>query len=254
MLSCLSRALGRRIERRGRTHASRRKRIPVDRGRRQGRKEDGVKAPRKGMRIAASLMAAALGRLPAGEPVDLTRPFEGDRDTICLFHLDDVAGEAVKDSVPGGKPGRVKEPATAEGMFGRALSCDGEKGWADVDGLAKVEGLRALTVECWVKLRDRAAGDVICRGGQYMIRLSTSVTASFWIDGAWRYVSGTASVPVGRWTHVAITWDQGKKEVAIYLDGRLDTAGTPEGIADGVLGGGLALLRVGGHTGQSPAP
>ena len=111
--------------------------------------------------------------------------------------------------------------------------------------LAKTEGLRTLTVECWVKFRGRAAGDVVCRGGQYMIRVSNSVTASFWIDGAWRYVNGNRSVPVDRWTHLAITWDQGTKQAGIYLDGRLDVAEVPEGVTDGVLGGGLSHAAAG---------
>jgi len=208
----------------------------------------------KGMRIAALVLAAALGRLAAAEPVDLSKPFEADKETICLFHLDDVTGGEVRDSVPGGKSGKVKEPVSAEGRFGGALSCDGDKGWADVMDLPKMEGLKALTVECWVKLRDTPAGDIVCRGSQYMIRISTSVTASFWIDGAWRNVNGRRPVPVDRWTHLAITWDHRKETVGIYLDGRLDLAQTPDGIADGVLGGGLSLLRLGGHTWQSPAP
>jgi hypothetical protein len=199
-------------------------------------------------------MAVGLGRPASAEPVDLSKPFEADKDTICLFHLDDVAGGEVKDSVAGGKSGKVKEPMPAEGKFAGALNCDGDKGGADVTGLAKREGLQALTVECWVKLRERAAGDVVCRGGQYMIRVSNSVIASFWIDGAWRNVTGNRTVPVDRWTHLAITWDQGKKKVGIYLNGRLDVAETPEDVTDGVLGGGLPMLRLGGHTWQSPAP
>jgi hypothetical protein len=186
--------------------------------------------------------------------VDLSKPFEADKDTICLFHLDDVAGGEAKDSVAGGKSAKVKEPMGAEGKFGGALSCDGDKGWADVTDLAKMEGLKALTAECWVKLRGRAAGDVVCRDSQYMIRLSTSVVASFWIDGAWRHVNGNRAMPLDRWMHLAITWDQGKKKVGIYVNGRLDVAETPEGITDGLLGGGLRVLRLGGHTWQSPAP
>src|SRR5574340_648525 len=204
--------------------------------------------------IAALLVVAGLCHLASAQPVDLAKPLEADKDTICLFHLDDVAGGTVKDSVPEGKSGTVKEPTAAQGKFAGALSCDGDKGWADVTDLAKMDGLKALTVECWVKLRARAAGDVVCRGNQYMIRISTSVIASFWIDGAWRNVNGNRAVPLDRWTHLAITWDQGKKEASIYLDGRLDVAQTPEGVADGVLGGGLPLLRLGGHTWQSPAP
>ena len=205
-------------------------------------------------RMVALVIVAGLGRWASAEPVDLSKPFQVDKDTICLFHLDDAAGGAVRDAVPGGKSGRVQEPLTAEGKFAGALNCEADKGWADVTDLTKTEGLGAITVECWVKFRDRAAGDVICRGGQYMIRVSTAVTASFWIDGDWRYVRGNRSVPVDRWTHLAITWDRGTKKAGIYVNGRLDVAETPEAVTEGVLGGGLSTLRLGGHTWQSPAP
>ncbi len=204
--------------------------------------------------VVAALALAAGAPTARAAGVDLSRPFEADRETICLFHLDDVASGEVKDAVAGGKPGKVRTPMAAEGKFGGALSCDGQKGWADVTDLAETKGLRALTVECWVKLRGPAVGDVVCRGSQYMIRLSTSVTASFWLDGAWRYVKGNRAVPEGRWTHLAITWDQGAKKVGIYVDGRLDVEQAPEGITDGALGGGLSTLRLGGHTWESPAP
>ena len=105
-----------------------------------------------------------LGRWASAEPVDLSKPFQADTNTICLFHLDDVAGGEVKDVVPGGKSGKVQEPSTAEGKFAGALNCEADKGWADVTDLAKTEGIEALTVECWVKFRGLAAGDVICRG------------------------------------------------------------------------------------------
>ncbi|MCK4300419.1 MAG: LamG domain-containing protein, partial [Planctomycetes bacterium] len=208
----------------------------------------------KAIRIAALAMALALGRFVDGAPVDLGKPFVVDRDTICLFHLDDVANGEVVDSVTGGKSGKVKGPMRAEGRFAGALNCDGTQGWADVSDLPEMNGLKALTVECWVKPRRRAVGDVVCRGSQYLIRLSDSVGAWFWLDGDWRKVDGFRSVPVDRWTHLAITWDQDKQEVRIYLDGRLDVAGTPDGVTDGVLGGGLSMLRLGGHTWESPAP
>lgn len=207
-------------------------------------------------RAVAAVVIAWATSVPVaqGATVDLSKPPEVDKDTVCLFHLDDVAGGEVKDAVPGGKSGKVKDPVATEGRFGGALSCDGEKGWADVTDLPKMEGLKALTVECWVRLRGRPFGDVVCRGNQYMIRLANHVVASFWIDGAWRYVNGNRAVPVDRWTHLAITWDQATKKVAIYVNGRLDVAETPEGITDGVLGGGLRMLRLGGHTWTSPAP
>ena len=103
--------------------------------------------------IATLAVVFGLGRWTSAQPVDLIKPFQPDKDTICLFHLDDAVGGAVQDSMPGGKSGKVKEPTTAEGKFGGALSCDGDKGWADVTDLARAEGLRTLTVECWVKFR-----------------------------------------------------------------------------------------------------
>ncbi len=209
---------------------------------------------RKMATVVWTACALAILRVAGAAPVDLSKPFEVDKETLCLFHLDDVASGEVKDAVPGGKPGKITQPMAAEGKFGMALSCDGEKGSADVADLPRMEGLKALTVECWVKLRGRPVGDVVCRGSQYMIRLSDHVVASFWIDGDWRYVHGSRAVPVDRWTHLAITWDQAKKRVAIYIDGRLDVAEAPEGITEGVLGGGLRMLRLGGHTWQSPAP
>lgn len=207
----------------------------------------------RGLGITALVMVAGPARLTGAAPVDLSKPFEVDRDTLCLFHLDDVASGEVKDAVAGGKAGQVNEPRAAEGKFGGALDCDGTKGWADATGLDRREGLKALTVECWIKLR-RAVGDLVCRESQYLIRISNSVIASFWIDGAWRNVTGNRAVPLERWTHVAITWDQGKKQVGIYVDGRLDVMATPAGVTEGALGGGLSTLRLGGHTWQSPAP
>jgi hypothetical protein len=55
-------------------------------------------------------------------------------------------------------------------------------------------------------------------------------------------------VPVGRWTHLAITWDQAARMVSIYVDGQLDVAQEPEGITDAKLGSGAGNMRLGGHT------
>ena len=180
--------------------------------------------------------------------VDLTRPFEVDSDTIALYHLDDVASGEVKDAVTGGKPGKVVGATQAEGKFGKAMRGDGTKGWVDFADLPKTKGLTALTAECWVKFRDQASGDLVCRTGQFMIRVREHVEAYFWIDGAWRIVPGSKAVPVDRWTHVAITWDQATKMAGVYVDGQLDVAEEPEGIVEAKLGEGQGGMRLGGHT------
>ncbi len=204
-------------------------------------------------KILVFAISLVLGWSTGAEDVDFTEPFEPDKDTLHLFHLDDVAGSVVKNAVAGGKTGRVDAPSAAEGKFGGALSCDGSKGWADIKDLARDGGLTALTVECWVKFRERARGDVVCRGGQYMIRASGTVHAYFWIDGSWRIVRGMQQLPGKQWIHLAITWDQKTKKASIYVNGRLDASELPQGVTKGRLGSGDRMMRLGGHTWQSGA-
>ena len=193
--------------------------------------------------VATALSAAA----PA---VNLTKPFEIDKDTIALYHLDDVASGEVQDAA-GGKPGRVVEATAAQGKFGKAMSSDGAKGWVEFTDLPKIDRPAGLTAECWVKFRGHAAADLVCRNSLFMIRVREKVDAYFWIDGGWRIVPGNMAVPVGRWTHLAITWDQASKMVSVYVNGELDVAQEPEGISAAKLGEGAGSMRLGGHTWQA---
>jgi hypothetical protein len=206
--------------------------------------------------LGAAVLAAVLGHFTTqtqAQTVDLTKPFEADKDTVCLFHLDDVAAGEVKDAVQDGKPGKAVDAKEVEGKFGKALAADGSKGWVDVAGLPKAEDLKALTVECWVKFNDRAAGDVLCRGGQYMIRAAETAQAYFSVDGAWRITKGSFVLPAGKWTHIAITWDGATKKTSIFINGVADTSEVPDGVTDGKLGGGEPLLRLGNHSWTSGA-
>src|SRR5204863_9419530 len=100
--------------------------------------------------------------------VDVSKPFNVDKDTIALYHLDDVASGDVADAVGGGKSGKALSATEANGKFGKAMNGDGTKGWVDFADLPKTDGLTGLTAECWVKFRDRAIADLVCRPGQFM--------------------------------------------------------------------------------------
>ncbi len=197
----------------------------------------------------AQWLVISLPFLPtmAWAQVDLTQPLEVDEHTVCLFHLDDVESGQVEDVV-GGPPGIVEDALPSFGRFGGALSCDGAQGRVDVTDPANAPERTGLTVECWAKFRKRASGDIICRNSEYMMRISGTVQAYLGIDGEWRQVHGATAVPVGRWTHLAMTYDQESKLARIYVDGRLDVAATPEGITEGRLNTGSATLRIGGNT------
>jgi hypothetical protein len=196
--------------------------------------------------LVALVVLVSVPCLAAAE-VDLTQPFVPDKDTICLLHLDDVASGQVQDAAAGKSSPAAGAVATI-GKFGGALSCNGTGGWVDVTGLPDKAPTDGMTVECWVKFVGKAGGDIICRNSSYMIRVGSTVQAYFSIDGKWRPVSGSHEVPVGRWTHLAITYDRASKEVRIYIDGALDVARAPNGITAGALDAGEPVLRLGTNT------
>ncbi len=198
--------------------------------------------------LASLVVLLSVSRLAQAQAqVDLRQPFTVDEHTICLFHLDDVAEQQVQDAA-GGSAGTAEGAVATVGRFGGALSCNGTGGWIDVPNQPATAPERGITVECWVKFRERATGDIICRNVGYMIRMSGTIQAYFGIDGAWRIVSGATAVPIGRWTHLAITYDRETKEGRIYIDGKLDVAAEPRGTTAGVLDAGAPELRLGSNT------
>jgi len=198
-----------------------------------------------GAKLALLIVLLCVSRLASAQ-VDLTQPLPNDKDTICLFHLDDVASGQVQDAA-GGKSGSAAGAVATVGRFGGALSCNGVGGWIDVPDCPNTPPQDGLTVECWVKFRHQAAGDIVCRNQGYMIRVSGTVQAHVGIDGSWRRVAGASAVPVGRWTHLAMTYDRKTKEVRIYIDGKLDIARVPRGITAGELVAGASVLRIGSN-------
>jgi hypothetical protein len=169
----------------------------------------------------------------AGQAVDLTKPFEVDKDTLHLYHLDDVASGTAKDEGSGKQDGTVTDATEVDGKFGKALGVDGTKGCVAIDTKSKVEGVPALTVECWVKFNgDKARGDIVCQQSAYMLRTSGgSLVGLLRIDGKWRAVKGEKAIPVGTWVHLAMTYDAAKKEAKLYINGTLDVTKAPESMA-----------------------
>jgi len=195
---------------------------------------------------ALLVVLLCVSRVAAAQPVDLTKPLPADEHTIALFHLDDVASGQVRDAA-GGPAGAAEDATPTVGRFGGAVSFNGVGGWIDVPDRPETAPQDGITVECWVKFRKRAGGDIICRNGGYMIRVGSTIRAMFGIDGTWRSISGATAVPVGRWTHLAITYSPRTKQISIYIDGKLDVAGVPRDVTEGKLEPGASVLRIGSN-------
>lgn len=200
---------------------------------------------KKALLVAVSWMLLCLCGLTWAQE-NLTKPFKTDKDTLHLFHFDDVvAGKETANEAAKHNTAEVVGATAVEGKFGKAMNCDGVKGWADVVDLQRVFDVKALTVECWVKFKDKAYGDIICRNMAYMMRANGTVRASLRIDGAWRFVKGIKEVPVGKWTHLAITYEKKTKEIKIYVNGVLDVTNVPDGVTEGTLDFMGSMLRMG---------
>jgi len=142
-----------------------------------------------------------------------------DAATAGLWRFREGRGDRVACDVKA--PPAILHGATwVPGREGYALATD--RGHAAIADDPALRPQHALTVEVWVKLA-RPGGDLFCKNGVYMIRLgASSMTTLVGVDGAWRTTQGCRPVPVGRWTHLALTYDSATRTEAIYIDGVLD--------------------------------
>ncbi len=168
--------------------------------------------------VGSCALAATMIAVPsAAEPVQMA--LTADTATVGLWRFREGRGDRVACEVK--VPAAILHGATwVPGRDGYALATD--RGHVAIADAPALRPERALTVEVWVKLA-RPGGDLFCKNGVYMIRLGDSImTGLVGVDGAWRTTRGCRPVPVGRWTHLALTYDSATRTAAIYIDGALD--------------------------------
>lgn len=153
-------------------------------------------------------------------------------ELVAHYRLDERTGTVAQDSGPNGLPG-VFVGGTALARPGARTGTDVSAGFDGVDDAVRIPdgpGLSGLvggfSVALWV--RPAGAGG---QGGQRFFSNGPS-----WAFGTWfgqlsltqrglRDYRSSATLPVGAWSHVAVTAD-GDTGVAFYVDGqRVDTAG-----------------------------
>ncbi len=159
-------------------------------------------------------------------------PFETDSETVLLYHFDEAAGTVAKDSGRFGYDGDLRGPTWSAGRFGGGLRFDGVDDSVFRQLTPNLEGLRTLTVECWLQ-QERPAGrqflmgrDVsfhfdFSEGGSTSLSLYNQGGAVPNVDGKPHIHLGTGlgQVRGGRWHHVAATFDG--QQVSFFLDGVL---------------------------------
>ena len=177
------------------------------------------------------LLAIVLGsQSMAGEPSPL-EPFQPDEHTLLLYHFDEGQGTVAKDASRWGHDGQIRGATWSQGKFGSALEFDGKGASVVREVTEAIQGLRAITVECWF-LQQNFEGRQFLLGKDGTIHFDLSGGASSSIS---LYHSGNKPSPeglrhqqvggpigfprAGRWHHLAATYDG--HQVSLFLDGVL---------------------------------
>jgi len=173
---------------------------------------------------ALAVIGVVLGAQAAAEPVQTSLTVDANTTGLWLFKEGTGTTSACEVS-------RVPA-ATLNGatwVMGRQYyAVATHSGYVAIPDCAAVRPADALTAEVWVKLQ-RYGGYVLCKNGSYLLNADRTVNARFNVGKGWQGVRGSMPVPLGQWTHIAMTYDSATTEVAIYVNGALDRKSKLEG-------------------------
>jgi hypothetical protein len=171
----------------------------------------------------------------AAEPVQTS--FTADANTTGLWLFKEGTGTSSACEVPGAPAATLNGASWVMGRQYYAVATD--SGYVAIPDGPAVRPAKAFTAEVWVKLQ-RPGGYVLCKNGSYLLTVDSTVSASFGVGKGWQAVNGVLPVPIGQWTHIAITYDSATTQAAIYVNGALDRKSALAG-GGGLVGYGSQL-------------
>ena len=184
-------------------------------------------------------LAVAMTAWPAAaEPVQTA--LTADAATVGLWRFQEGEGDRV--AAVAGPAATVHGATWVPGREGFALALD--SGYLSIPDDPAIKPEKAITIEIWVKFQ-RAGGDLISKNRGILLRPGGTMDARLNIDNSWRNIRGRHPIPIGRWTHLALTYDSATKTAAFYIDGALDVKQEISGLKSGLVTLGTAELRVG---------
>jgi hypothetical protein len=135
---------------------------------------------------------------------------------VGAWAFDEGSGTTTADQSGRGNSGTLSNAIwTVDGKFNKALSFNGSNAWVTVADSASLDLTSGMTVEAWVKpsflggwrsvLMKEQPGNVA-----YGLYGNTSLgrpAAELHVAGSGRILNGTSGLPLGSWSHVAMTFD-----------------------------------------------
>jgi PKD repeat protein len=143
---------------------------------------------------------------------------------VAAYSFNEGSGTTVNDVSGNGNRGSLSGGAkwTTQGRFGGAVVFDGINGRIDIPDSSSLRLTGAMTLEAWVNPSavSGAWRDVIYKGNDnyYLMATSTAGSAPAGRAGSAKAMA-PSSLPVGGWTHLAVTYDNAA--VRLYVNGTL---------------------------------
>ncbi len=152
-----------------------------------------------------------------------------DGHVIGYWPLD---GPDLGNVVGGGTLQATGQVPSVGGRFGDAAGAvDGSAGYLTDQGPEPVFSMNDITLEAWVfrTAEGSGSGDVLChwagstghRG--YLLDLYEGLPRCTFSGGDVRALQASTTLPLGRWVHLACTWDSATATNRVWVDGLEDT-------------------------------
>jgi hypothetical protein len=183
--------------------------------------------------VAASLAVLPLAAAAPGAPVVLAPTQDG---LVLHYPMEVLSGATVPDESPSSLDGQVVAGSgtvrlvTSLPGYGRAILLTGaQHQYVDVP-TSPVLDVDRYTLSAWVRYtgieNDQTFGrwEILEKAGAYWMNVRTNglVRVGGFYGGctnpSWQFLDSTRTIPVGRWKHVASTYDG--TWLRVYIDGR----------------------------------
>ena len=169
------------------------------------------------------------GRIAAGQKFGASLHHAIGDELVGEWTFDDSDTLGTAHETSGNKLNGVIQNATyyADGMFGSAMKFDGDDDYVEITNDSRLTP-ESLTIEMWVHqdAREGAYTFLLTKSTYHIISEDTWVNnqIGFTVDGKRLWTS--KELEVGKWNHVAFTYDSATGDQHTYFDGKLDTSKT----------------------------
>lgn len=150
--------------------------------------------------------------------------YAADPALLIYLPMDESKGDMVIDASGNGHDGKIAGNAKlVEGKYGSGMELTAAGDEIQITDDGKLDGMKAMTVEIWVKQDSHQATGIIQKGANwpdmsYLLQPWSDQQIYFGVkDTTSRAITKPGDYPLSKWYHLAGTYDG--KILKIYIDG-----------------------------------